>query len=151
RAANLVVTADDRVELALLRALRQVDGVLLQRLARFLGIGVGHLLATPQLVDGALDRTAYRSGLLHDRFQRRAVVHRREHDELARDVLVVALLRQAVGEVEETVQVVADVHVAAGTLHPRQAIHRFAELRAQQVDVHARLGEQAAYARALLV
>jgi hypothetical protein len=37
-AADLVVAADDRVELAVAGALREIDGVLLQRLARFLRI-----------------------------------------------------------------------------------------------------------------
>ena len=41
RAADLVVAADHRVELALLGALGQVDGVFLERLAAFLGVRVG--------------------------------------------------------------------------------------------------------------
>ena len=40
RAADLVVAADDRVELALLGALGEIDGVFLQRLARLLGVRV---------------------------------------------------------------------------------------------------------------
>jgi hypothetical protein len=39
-AADLVVAADHRIELALLGALGQVDGVFLQRLALLLGVGV---------------------------------------------------------------------------------------------------------------
>ena len=41
-AADLGVAADDRVELALLGARGQVDGVLLQRLVRRLGVLAGH-------------------------------------------------------------------------------------------------------------
>jgi hypothetical protein len=54
-AADLLVATDDRIELAVLGALGQVDGVLLQRLALFFGVGVLHLLAAAHAVDGLLD------------------------------------------------------------------------------------------------
>ena len=116
RAADLVVAADDRVELALLGALGQVDGVFLERLAALLGIRVVDLLAAAHLLDRALERALDDAGVAQDLAERALVLERREHEQLARDVLVAALLRELVGQVEQPRQVVRDVHVAAGAL-----------------------------------
>ena len=43
------------------------------------------------------------------------------------------------------------MNLAAGALDLRQAVHGIAELRAQQIDVDARLGQQPTHAAALLV
>ena len=56
-AADLVVTADHGIELALFGALRQVDGIFFQRLALLLGAGVIHLLPATHLLDRTFDRT----------------------------------------------------------------------------------------------
>ncbi len=56
RAADLVVAADDGIELLLLRARREVDRVLLERLAVLLGVLVVDLAAAANLVDGPRDR-----------------------------------------------------------------------------------------------
>ena len=58
RAADLIVAADDRIELAGGGARGQVDGVFLQRLAALLGVRIGHLLAAAHFLDGLLDRAA---------------------------------------------------------------------------------------------
>jgi hypothetical protein len=58
RAADLVVAADHRVELAKAGALGQVERVLLQRLALALGLGAVHLLATAHRLDGTFQRLA---------------------------------------------------------------------------------------------
>ena len=57
-AADLVVASDHRIELALGRALGQVDAVFLQRLAIFLGARILHLGAAADLLDGLLDGRA---------------------------------------------------------------------------------------------
>ena len=101
RATDLVVAADDRVELALLGALGQVDGVFLERLAALLGVRVVHFLAAAHVLDRALQRPFHDAGIAQDRAQRALVVERREHEQLARDVLVTALLRELVGQVEQ--------------------------------------------------
>ena len=151
RAADLVVTTDDRVELALLCALRQVDGVLLERLPRVFGVRVVDLLPAADLVDRGFDRALHGTGLLENGLERRGVVQRREHEQLAGDVLVIPLLRQFVGQVEELVQVIGDMQFATGAFDFRQAVERVAQLRAKQVDVDAGLREQAAHGAALLV
>jgi hypothetical protein len=57
-AANLVVAADHRIELALARALGQVDAVFLERLTILLGARVLHLGAAAHLLDGLFERRA---------------------------------------------------------------------------------------------
>ena len=79
------------------------------------------------------------------------VLERREHEQLAGDVLVAALLRDLVGEVEQPVEVVREVHFAGVAFDLRQAVERLAELRAQQIDVGAGLVEQGPHRAALLV
>ena len=56
RAPDLFVPADDRIELALLGPLRQIDGVFVERLTIVFGIRVVDRLATADLVDGFLHR-----------------------------------------------------------------------------------------------
>ncbi|MNF79698.1 hypothetical protein D3C84_619190 [compost metagenome] len=50
-AANFIVTADHRIELAVFGTLGQVDGVFVQRLSRFFVVRVVDGLATAQVVD----------------------------------------------------------------------------------------------------
>jgi hypothetical protein len=119
-AADLVVAADHRVELALFGALGQIDGVFLQRLALFLGVRVVHLLAAAHFLDGLFDQALGRAGLAQRLAHRALVLQRSEHEQLRGDVLVLALLGELVGEVEQAVEIVGDVHVAAAALHLRQ-------------------------------
>ncbi len=151
RAADLVVAADDGIELALLRALGEVDRVLLERLAAFLGVRVGDLLAAADFLDRLVDRALHGAGVAQHRAELTLVFERREHEQLAGDVLVAALLRELVGDVEDAVQVVGEVHVAAGAFDLGQPVERLAELRAQQVHVDAGLVEQVPHGAALLV
>ena len=70
------------------------------------------------------------------------VVEGREHEQLAGDELIAALLRQLVGDVEQAVQVVGDVDLAGRALDLRQPIELRAELRSAAVDVDARLDQE---------
>ena len=151
RAPDFVVAADDRVELALLGALGQVDREFFERLARVFRVRVIDLRTTTQIVDGLLDRPTHGACLFHHAAQRRLVVHRRQHEQLTRDVLVAPFLGQLVGDVEELRQFRADMHVAARTFDARQTVDGLAELRTQQVHVDAGLGQQSADTAALLV
>ena len=58
-AADLIVAADDRIELALLGPLGQIDGVFLERLAAFLRVRILDLLVAAQLLDRLLHRSTY--------------------------------------------------------------------------------------------
>ena len=153
RAADLLVAADHRVELALLGALGQVDGVLLERLALLLGVRVVDLLAAAHFVDRLLERALARRRRLAAAWPSVAlVVERGEHEQLAGDELVAALLRELVGEVQQRGQVVARracrrrcPRPSAGGRAPRPGAS------AAAFDVDAGLVEQRPHAAALLV
>ena len=55
RATDLVIATDHRIELAVNRALREIDRVFLECLPIFLGVGILHLLATAHIVDSLLE------------------------------------------------------------------------------------------------
>src|SRR5580693_2107768 len=108
-AANLVVTADDRIELPRRGSRREVDRVLLERLAAALCIRVVHLLTTTHLLDGLLDGALDDAGILEDP-REITVIERGEHEKLAGDELVAALLGELVRDVEELIQLARDVN-----------------------------------------
>src|SRR6185437_13431697 len=58
RAPDLIVPADDRVELAGARTRSQIDRVLLEGLPALLRVRIVHLFPTSHLVDGLLDGPA---------------------------------------------------------------------------------------------
>src|SRR6185503_3629334 len=131
RAADLVVAADDGIELLLLRARSQVDRILFERLAFFLCILVLDLAAATHLVDGFRDRAFDRAGALENSAKIVLRLHGREQEQLARDVGVAALLRELVGDVQDLRKLVADVDLARRAFDAGQSIERLAELRAQ--------------------
>ncbi len=77
-----------------------------------------------------------------------AVLESGEHEQLARDELVAALLCQLVGDVEHTVEVVGDVNLARRALDLRHAVEECQQPRAQLVGVRARLHQQRAHGTA---
>ena len=80
--------------------------------------GIRHLLAAAHLLDGLLDRALDGAGILQDARERALVLERGQHEELARDELVAALLRELVGEIEHAVEIVGDVDLARRRLPP---------------------------------
>ena len=128
RPPDLVVATDDRVELALFSSLGEVDGVFLQGLPRILGIRIVDLLAATDLVDRLLDGAVDRACLLQHGLQGRRVIQRSQHEQFARNVLVIAFLRQLVREIQQLREAVGDVDFAPGPLDFRQAVERLTEL-----------------------
>ena len=151
RAADLLVAADHRVELAALGARGQVDGVFLQRLALVFGILGLHGFASTDLLDRRLHLGLVRAGRLQCLADRAAVLQRGQHEPLAGDELVAVLLGQLVGQVEQAGQVVAHRQVAGLAGHLRQLLQRLAQPLAQQRHVDAGLGQQRPGAAAGLV
>jgi hypothetical protein len=150
-AADLVVAPDHRVELAGPGPLGQVQRVLLQRLAGPLGFGVRNRLAAAQRVDRLLDRAPRAAGLLEEPPGLALVVGQGEHEELRRDVLVAALLRFLVGDVEQVRELAGDLDVAAVTLDLRQVVDDALQALPQFGDVDPGLGEEGRRAAVVLV
>ena len=86
------------------RARGQIDGVLLERLALLLGVGdrpPSRRRAPPR--SPSRPRRAPAPRLLERRAERAAILERRQHEQLAGDELIAALLRELVGDVEQPV------------------------------------------------
>ena len=112
-AADLVVAADDRVELAVLGVLREVAAELLQRLVLLLGALVGDAVRAADLLDRLV------SGLVGGAVAVEGVAAsprlgagQREQDVLGGDVLVVELAGLALGEAQDVHQLAAGGRLA---------------------------------------
>ncbi|MNG97126.1 hypothetical protein D3C79_562240 [compost metagenome] len=140
--ADFVVTADHRVQLAFFGTLGQVDGVLVQRLARFLGVGVVDGRAAAQVVDGIFQGLLGHALAQQQLAELAVLVHGGQQHQLAGNELVALLLGQAVGLVEQARQVLGHVHVAGGVLDLRQLVEFFDHCLAQAIDVETNLHQQ---------
>jgi len=120
--ADLVVTADHGVELALARALGEVQRVLLQRLALAFGLGRVDLLPAAHRLDGGFERLARQAVAAHDAADVVLRVGQREEEHLAGDELVAALGGLLVGGLQQLQQVAAGLHALARALHAGQAL-----------------------------
>ncbi|MNY05806.1 hypothetical protein D3C86_1385360 [compost metagenome] len=116
--ADLLVAADDRVQLARSRHLGQVPGVLLERLVLGLGIGVGDTVAAAQGGQGRVEP------ILGDALGAQAIacaalgrgVNDRKQQVLSRDVVVLEAGRLAPGQIEGRLERRRNVDRAAGPL-----------------------------------
>ncbi len=114
RAADLVDAADDRVELAVARGLREVAPVALERLELRFGVLVGDFRAASQLLDRGGQALGGRTGAL-ERAAGLALVARERHEQvLAGDVGVLKLLGELEGVAEDRVEARADAHLRGG-------------------------------------
>ena len=110
-AANFVVTANHRVELALARALGQVKAVFLERLALVFGIGAVHVLAAAHRLNGgfqALARQAVGAGHVA---QGALGIRHRQQKQLAGNELVAALECFLFGGLQQLGQLGVDLHL----------------------------------------
>ena len=141
-AADLVVAADHRVELAVLGVLREVAAELLQRLVLLLRALVGHAMRAADLRD-RLGQRLVRRAVAVQRLRGLAAlgVGQREQDVLGRDVLVVELARLALGEAQDVHQLAA----GGGLLRARgdrgELIERAVELFADRLRAGAELAQ----------
>src|SRR4029453_7320397 len=93
-AANLLVAADDRVELAAAREIGEIAGVALERLVLLLGVRIGHALGAADLDQRLVDRLgADAAGRQHAGRGPVALLRQGEEQVLGGDVLVAKPLR----------------------------------------------------------
>ena len=141
-AADLVVAANHRVELALAGALGQVQRVFLQRLALPLRFLRANALAAAHGLDGRLQRLLLQAVFLQQTAGLALVVRQGQQEHLRGDELVAALLRVLVRQVEQIGQVAADLHLAGVAFHLGQARHRLFRRALQRGDVDAGARQQ---------
>ena len=142
RAADLVVAADHRVELALAGALGQVDGVFFQGFALAFGLGAADRLAAAHRVDGLFQRRAGHAVLLEQASGLALVIAGREQEHLGSDEFIAAFLRLLVGEIEQIGQVAPDLHFAAMPFHLGQTLDRLLQRGLQRRDIAAGARQQ---------
>jgi hypothetical protein len=122
-AADLVVPADHRVQLALARPVGQVQGVLGQGLALAFGFLGVHALAAAHLLDRRFQGLAAGTVLLEQATRLALVVHGGQQEQFAGDVLVAPLGGFLVGQVEQVDQFLGGLDFPAGAFHLGQAVH----------------------------
>ena len=130
-AANFVVAADHRVELALRGALGEVDAVFLQRLALAFGLLRIDALPAAHGHDRGVQCLAGQAVLLGEAPGFALVLAQGEQEHFAGDELVAALLGFLVGQVEQVGQIAADGNLAAVTFDLGQAGQRLFQILAQ--------------------
>ncbi len=150
-AADFIIAANHRIELALFSAFGQVNRVLLQSLTLIFGVLIVHFLAAAQRVDALFDQALGRASLLQQCAEFAFFLQRRQHEQLGADVGVLALLGEFVGQIQQARQGVGDLHIAASAADLRQALQRLVELRTQQLEIDAGLGEQWPHCAAVLI
>ena len=128
-AADLGVAADDRVELAVARALRQVDAVLLERLVRALGVGGRHARGAAHGRQRGGERVARRTRGAQGVGHAGLAGGEAEQQVLGRDVVVTE--RAGLGEAASSAVAVARDAVGWATVGPA---------RRRQADEHAAHG-----------
>ncbi len=139
-AANFVVAADHRIELAGTRPLGEVDGVFLQRLALAFGIRTLHGFSSTHARTGALELL-----LLAKAIQdcgELVVIEGGQQHRLHRDELIALLLRQLVGQIQQTHRIGGNVGFSGGVPDHRLALELGFQFAFQPGQIEAGLGEQ---------
>ena len=116
RAADLLVAADDRIELAFARRGRQVAGIFLERVVALLGILAGRLAALADFLDGAIQRLGRDPGRGQDLGRGRALGQgQRQQQAFGGDIAVTGLLGDLLGAVEEPRRLRRHIDLARAT------------------------------------
>ena len=122
RAPDFLVAADDGIDLALLGAAGQVVGVFLQRLAVLFGIRVRNRPVTLQLGDRLHQALGVHTAFAQQFPDLSPILLHRKQEQFGCDVLVAAILRKLVADVEDALQVGREPHFAFLTGHSRKSV-----------------------------
>ena len=146
-AADLLVAADDRVELALLGERGEVASVLLERLVGAFGRGARHALTAPHGRRRLQDLVVREAGRAED-LGHRAVLEAGERQQhvLHAHELVLHALGLGLGRTQDLVDARGDVHLTAGRARPRDAgqlVQRLLQARRQRRRADPRLLDHA--------
>ncbi len=123
RAPNLVITTDDRVDLALLGSLGQIARVFLERLIALFGRGRIRRAALAQIVDRGVEFLRRYSARI-ERILGARVHHGQSHQHtLHRDEAVARFLGNLLGLVEHAHKALLDINLPVAARHFRQFRH----------------------------
>ena len=150
-AADLLVAADDRIELALARDVRQVLRVALQRLVLLLGVLVRHPLGAAHLDEGAVDGLGGHAVGGEDAGGAAGLLLGDGDEQvLGRDVLVLQPLRLVPRAIDHALEARRGVR-APSALHLRELRDLGLHLGRHRLRPRAELGEQRAHHALLLL
>ena len=119
RATDLLVAADDRIELAFARRSGQVAGIFLEGVIALLGVLARRLPALADLLDGGVQRLGRDAGRSQDVGRGRALGHGQgQQQALGGDIAVARLLGDLLGALEEPRRLRRHIDLAgAAALH----------------------------------
>src|SRR3954452_17702918 len=141
-AADLVVAADDRIELAVLGGLREVAPELLQRLVLLLGALVRDAVGAADGLDGLQRALVGGAVALEDGGRLTALgAGEREQDVLGRDVLVAQLAGLALGGAQDVHELAAGGRLLGAGGDGGELVERRVELAADGVGLGAQLAQ----------
>ena len=143
-AADLLVTADDGIELALARQLGEVAGVALERLVLLLRILIGDPLAAAYFLQRLVDTVGRDTVLGEHATDAVALAGKRPQQVLRRHVLVLEALGLGLSALERRAQPLAEVVLATAAPHGGQALERLLERTLDDLGARAELGEDRA-------
>ena len=149
-AADFVVTADHRIELASACALGQVHGVFFQRFTAAFRFRITHRFAAAHGIDGLFDVGAVAAMLLQQPAGFALVLGQCQQEQFGGDVLIAAFLRFLVGEVQQIAEIAGNRHLAGGAFDFGQALYCGFESTAQRCDVDTCALQQRSRAAILL-
>src|SRR5262249_1077826 len=122
-APDLLVAADDRVELPFLRRRREVARIFLQGVVALLGRGTLGLAALADVVDRGLEGLRVGPGLREDLRRRRAGRHgERDQQALDRDIAVAGLFGDLLSLIEQSRRLGRQIELAGSTALDRRQL-----------------------------
>jgi len=153
RAANLVVAPDHRIELALTRALGQIQRIFFQRLPVRFALRIVHLRTAAHGVNRRFQRLALQARLAQQTSGLALVIGQRQQKQLAGNIRIAAPRRFLVRARKRCLQIAPGLHVRLialhlwqirdGGLHRRgQPIHRHPCTRQQTGRTAVRIGQK---------
>ncbi len=141
-AADFIITANHRVQLALFGALGQINGVFVQRLTGFLGVRVIDGLTAAQIVDGIFQRFLGYALAQQQLAGTGVLIHGGQQHQLAGNELIALLLRQAIGLIQQARQLLRQADVAGRVADSGQTLQRLTQGGAQGGNIKADLHQQ---------
>ena len=133
--ADFLITADDRVKLAVAGILNEVASILLERLEVLVAALPLHLLTLAQFSDGLLHVAAVAAGIFQNACRSMVAVEHSQQNGFDADVAVALLLSELQGALKHLFRVLREISLTA--LHTRQMLHLGAGGLLYLGEVHA--------------
>ena len=141
-APYLIIAPDDRIQLAALGPLGQIDGVFFQSLAFLFRLGIIHLVAATHLLDGLLQLLFGQTASPQDITQLTSILETCQDEHFRGDELVLPLLGILVAQIQHPPQLGRELYIAVDTADFRQTIQLLGQTIAQCGDIRPGQGQQ---------